>query len=76
MRYVAGWSLRDYAEQTRKHKLMRPVVLVGRATPGTPIDSVLFSRAHWLDATADPETVLLVEQEDGSVETVFVTRET
>lgn len=75
MKYVADWTLRDYAEQTRNHKLVSPVVLVGRAGPGVPIESVSFSRAHGLDTTIDPGVVLLVEQENGSVETVFVTRE-
>lgn len=74
MQYVAGYTLRDYVERTRAHKLLSPVVLVGRGSPSTPVEQVAFLRAHDLDATATAYLVLLVEQEDGSFETVPITR--
>ncbi len=74
MTYVSGWTLRDYVEQTPNHKLVAPLVLVGRGSPGTAVQDVGFRVAHDLDGPVSAYTILLVEQEDGSMATVPITR--
>lgn len=74
MRYRASWTLRDYVEQTAKPKLISPVVLLSWGLETHPVGSLTFRRVHDLTGKPDGGDILLVEQENGTMALVPITR--
>lgn len=74
MRYRASWTLRDYVEQTAKPKLTTPVVLLAWGKEDIPVGNLSFRRVHDLDMKPEGGDILLVEQENGSMALVPITR--
>ena len=74
MRYVAGYTFRDYVDQSPRPNRTSPVVLVAWGAGHMPVESLRFRRVQDLTDKPEPGDILLIEQESGAMYLLAITR--
>ena len=74
MRYIAGYTFRDYVDQSPRPNRTAPVVLVAWGSGSMSVESLRFRRVQDLTDKPEPGDILLIEQESGAMYLLTITR--